>query len=900
MSLRILFFLFTALFTSFTFLLNINVGYAIENSDTELFNAETGYYLLQYNGDVQTVSINEYVTLRLTGWSDDAKVSVNAKIEMNSDPNSQAKSVVLNINEGLSELAITDNEQIYYRVIVAETFNADIVKSLSLNEQVTVVEKNENGTFVKETKLLDEYGTVIENKGFTYYSNQNVVITEVEYRSLNTDASNSETNKNDPLNIKDELNNNEETSRPVKKKAPSIVYSTHIQDYGWLNTVSDGQLSGTFGQLKRMEAIKISLENTPYTGGVSYKTHVQTYGWLTNVSEGGISGTSGERKRLEAIQISLTGEMANHYDVYYRVHAQSYGWLNWAKNGQSAGTQGLAKRLEAIEIVLVEKGGNAPGSTNQPLVMDPAIEYSTHVQTYGWLATVTNGNLSGTEGQAKRMEAVKVTLKNAPYPGGISYRTHVQTYGWLNPVSNGASSGTSGERKRLEAIEISLTGEMANYYDVYYRVHAQTYGWLDWAKNGESAGTERLAKRLEAIEIVLVEKGGAAPGTTTKPFVQPGVIVSNNYYNLTLTDALTKQMALINPPPQTDKYRNNSAYINSQYLTVFDGGLITGSNVNLRTSPDLAPNNIATNVGLGASFKVLESNVTGENVSGNTKWYKIDYSGQILYVHSNFANINKRIGQVTAATVNILADKTTVSHIYGTANKGTQFIVLEEDNSGWYRLSIGDWRHAMASDVKQYLNPIPFVNDEKQRLQFMDLTRLTDITVTTLNQYLAGKGILANQGKAFIDAGKKYGINEVYLTAHTLLETGHGTSTLAKGVLYNGKTVYNMYGVGAFDHCPTECGAQRAYEEGWFTPYDAIVGGAAYISDRYLGGNNPYTVVQNTLYEMRWNPEVMATKGFAGNQYASDIGWAYKQVNAMYDIYKLQQYTIYLEVPVYN
>ena len=61
---------------------------------------------------------------------------------------------------------------------------------------------------------------------------------------------------------------------------------------------------------------------------------------------------------------------------------------------------------------------------------------------------------------------------------------------------------------------------MKNKYDVYYRVHAQSYGWLDWAKNGEKAGTEGLAKRLEAIQIVLVEKGGAAPGSTEKAFIK--------------------------------------------------------------------------------------------------------------------------------------------------------------------------------------------------------------------------------------------------------------------------------------------------------------------------------------------------------------------------------------------
>ena len=67
-------------------------------------------------------------------------------------------------------------------------------------------------------------------------------------------------------------------------------------------------------------------------------------------------------------------------------------------------------------------------------------------------------------------------------------------------------SGTSGQAKRLEAIQIRLTGDISNYFDIYYRVHCQTYGWMEWVKNGEIAGTEGEAKRLESIEIKLVPK----------------------------------------------------------------------------------------------------------------------------------------------------------------------------------------------------------------------------------------------------------------------------------------------------------------------------------------------------------------------------------------------------------
>ena len=81
-------------------------------------------------------------------------------------------------------------------------------------------------------------------------------------------------------------------------------------------------------------------------------------------------------------------------------------------------------------------------------------------------------------------------------------------------------SGTEGQSKRLEGIRICLTGEAEQMYDVYYQVHAQSYGWLDWAKNGEMAGTSGLAKRLEGIRVRLVPKGDPAPGSTARPAIE--------------------------------------------------------------------------------------------------------------------------------------------------------------------------------------------------------------------------------------------------------------------------------------------------------------------------------------------------------------------------------------------
>ena len=298
-----------------------------------------------------------------------------------------------------------------------------------------------------------------------------------------------------------------------------ITYRTHVADYGWQDWRSNGAMSGTSGQAKRLEAIQIELVNQGYTGNIEYRTHVADYGWQDWRSNGTMSGTSGQAKRLEAIQVRLTGEIAEWYNIYYRVHAEYYGWMDWAKDGGYAGTSGYARRLEAIEICLVKKGEAAPGNTKIPY-RHPMVKYQTHVADYGWQDWRQDGAMSGTTGQAKRLEGIKIQLANQEYQGNIEYQTHVEDYGWQSWVKNGGMSGTTGQAKRLEAIQIRLTAEMGKNYDIYYRVHAEEFGWLGWAKNGQPAGTEGYARRLEGIEIRIVEKGAEAPGSTKNSFYQ--------------------------------------------------------------------------------------------------------------------------------------------------------------------------------------------------------------------------------------------------------------------------------------------------------------------------------------------------------------------------------------------
>lgn len=385
---------------------------------------------------------------------------------------------------------------IFSTILNVKAFETNQIENSS-NE---VVEDNTNDSSINEDDLQD----VDQNENTE-------IVDDNENSEINTTEGN------------DEITNQVTTNSPEEVITPKIMYKTHVQDYGWSNYISEG-VSGTVGKSKRLEAIKMKLDLGSYEGSIEYATHIQDIGWTSFVSDDQLSGTEGKSKRLEAIKIKLVGDIENYYDVYYRVHIQDNGWLDWACNGASAGSETYGKRLEGIEIKLIKKGDQIPENTQNPFIYPGYIYYSTHVQDYGWLSNIGDGKTSGTSGQSKRIEALKVSLCNLPYSGNVEYSTHIQDIGWQSYRKNGSISGTSGQSKRVEAIKIKLTGEISNYYDVYYRVHAQDLGWMSWTCNDSKAGTEGLELRVEAIQICLVEKGENAPGDISRPFVEQGKV----------------------------------------------------------------------------------------------------------------------------------------------------------------------------------------------------------------------------------------------------------------------------------------------------------------------------------------------------------------------------------------
>lgn len=222
---------------------------------------------------------------------------------------------------------------------------------------------------------------------------------------------------------------------------------------------------------------------------------------------------------------------------------------------------------------IVSALGLSKGAYDSTAGTKKSILYQTHVQDYGWQTWKKNGEMAGTQGEAKKMEAINIKL-SSDLSGNVEYMTHVQNVGWQGWKSNGATAGTTGQNKRLEAIKMRLTGNVAKQYDIFYRVHAQDYGWLGWAKNGERAGTEGYSYRIEGVKIVLVSKGSKAPGNTSKHYYHKGHVPDdeNEYMSIMGTSQTSVQ--------QMVRYYNTNAKgydtFESKYNGKYDGCLKKG------------------------------------------------------------------------------------------------------------------------------------------------------------------------------------------------------------------------------------------------------------------------------------------------------------------------------------
>lgn len=394
----------------------------------------------------------------------------------------------------------------------------------------------------------------------------------------------------------------------------------------------------------------------------------------------------------------------------------------------------------------------------------------------------------------------------------------------------------------------------------------------------------------------------------TKPYTPPvagskEMVITETPYPYTLASMITTQRNVF---AQSDAFRAANAYVPKSFITrttptattgtINSTELFTTTFQNLKATASSASANLA---GLSTNTKL---EYLGTQKVGSTTWFKVKSGLLTGYVNASFV----------VGNVNVFKDASLTAHSFGVLNPGEtvtitgelgQYYTISYYRPSGYHIRVYDqtWRRATDDEITRHVSPSSFATTSREYFQFLDLSKSADLTAPVLNKSLVGKGILAGRGQAFIDAARTHKVNEIYLLSHALIETGHGTSALATGILVSSvdgkpvtpKIVYNMYGIGAIDGNANAKGAEHAYKEGWFTPEAAIIGGAKFISEKYIHNSNRN---QNTVYKMRFNPNNPGTY-----QYATDIAWATKQTTNIYNMYQqLESYTLYFDVPKFQ
>lgn len=137
-------------------------------------------------------------------------------------------------------------------------------------------------------------------------------------------------------------------------------------------------------------------------------------------------------------------------------------------------------------------GKNYP--LNEIVKATPTLQCDAHIEDIGWTGYKdTSKQIIGTEGQGKRLEAIKFKANNGLE---IEYRTHVENIGWQDWKKNEEVSGTTGQSLRIEAIEIKSNKTLE------VQEHIENVGWMPSSKGTNiRIGTEGKALRLEAFKI---------------------------------------------------------------------------------------------------------------------------------------------------------------------------------------------------------------------------------------------------------------------------------------------------------------------------------------------------------------------------------------------------------------
>lgn len=251
------------------------------------------------------------------------------------------------------------------------------------------------------------------------------------------------------------------------------VYNGKKQGYAWCNVFIDWCFVQAVGVDRARELL------IGFSAGCT-----QDYNWF---KERGQIVTSPQRGDLvffgNTSHIGIIEKVEN--GKIYTIEGNTSNKAELVTNGGA-----VAKKSYAINSKYIHSFAR-PNYINTP-----DLQYKAHIQDIGWTDWTNAGEIVGTEGQEKRIEAIIIQANNGV---DIQYKVHMEGIGWSDWKRNGEVAGTEGESRRIEAIEIQCNKSLEA------REQVQDIGWMPFSRGtGIKIGTETKGLRLEAFVISVV------------------------------------------------------------------------------------------------------------------------------------------------------------------------------------------------------------------------------------------------------------------------------------------------------------------------------------------------------------------------------------------------------------
>ncbi|PGS52631.1 SH3 domain-containing protein [Bacillus sp. AFS041924] len=551
-----------------------------------------------------------------------------------------------------------------------------------------------------------------------------------------------------------------------------------MKQMGRVLLVSTGILVGT----SNISCTNIGLETSTASAAiVNIKTNYQTTANL-NLRQG--AGTT--YKTLLTIPkgkvITATQRNGNWYKVTY---GSKTGWVSglYLKEYYKYTTQSTAYYFTNKTTKLYSTPDTKKAAVYSVVINNGFSSTQKVVNSIGqtWFRVSYNGKTLYVNSTDVTKSAI-ATFAQTKYKA-IKNTSLYQTYGISSKVLSNIPSGTivSSSKRVGNWYNVTINGITGYIYiNDFTKVNEINYETTSTAYYFTKAVTQLYSTPDATKPVVATVDGDNGFASTQKA-----------------TDLLGKLWYRVN-------YNGQNLYVKSEDVT-------TSSFTTFTTTKYKALNGTYVYQSFGNSSKQLTQIPKDAVVSISKKignWYWVTYNNEGGYVRaSDFSKVDvvtitniTDTTYITTSELNLRQTYDASSPVLTVIPINKVLIATDKASNNWYKVSYnGKTGYVSGSYIEQVKTGDPIIS--RDSYQFIDLRTPSPVTAVQINNYITNnvksgaKSILTGQGQLFVDAGKKYGVNALYLAAHAIHESGYGTSQISLGK-------YNLFGFGSYDATP--------------------------------------------------------------------------------------------------